>query len=289
VCFLSLLSFTAVCTQTLQELFLRTNPVNGQLTRVPTFFYLLSLHHRTLKDVMAVQHPEQRPLPFHYVVAVVSGVADALAAAANVGVVHLDMKDDNIMVDDPEAMEFEAEQIAARHATGAADSTAVDYSQCLRRFERQPVAVVVDWGVAMQFDGPWAVVVPVVDGKLSPPDGAQLYGNIAHASPELQIESARAEAALAAAKVAVAQTYQAKTAAEQSTCHLSVQSSPPLVSCDALESRMHSLLSVSAPISLSLSLPCSLSLSLSLSFSLSLSLSLSAPNSLSLNCRRHRC
>ena len=67
-----------VCEQTLKELFLRRNDVTGELTRVPTYFRLLSLHHRTLRDTVRVQHPRQRPLPFRYVIAVVSGIADAL-------------------------------------------------------------------------------------------------------------------------------------------------------------------------------------------------------------------
>ncbi len=196
--------------QTVKELFLRRNEVTGELTRVPTFFYLLSLHHRTLKDTVRVQHPQQRPLPFRYVIAVVSGIADALATAANVNVVHLDMKEENVMVDDPEAMDFEAEQIAADVAT-------VDYSNCIRRFEEPPEAVVVDWGVGMQFDDEWVVRVPVVDGKLAPPDGAQMWGNPAHASPELQVEWKRAGDELERAKGRVREAHQAKAAAVERT------------------------------------------------------------------------
>jgi hypothetical protein len=184
--------------------------------RVPTFFYLLSLHHRTLKDTVRVQHPEQRPLPFPYVIAVVSGIADALATAASVSVVHLDIKEDNVMVDDPEAMEFEAGQRAAAPA-GTADAMAVDYRQCFRRFEEPPEAVVVDWGVGMQFDDEWVVRVPVVDGKLATRDGAQLWGNPAHASPELQLEWGRAGDELERAKGRVREAHQAKAAAMEGT------------------------------------------------------------------------
>jgi serine/threonine protein kinase len=197
---------------------LKPNEETDELTRVPTFFYLLSLHHRTLKDTVRVQHPGQRPLPFRYVIAVVSGIADALAAAANVGVVHLDIKDDNIMVDDPEAMDFEAEQIAA-------GATVVDYSKLIRRFEEPPEAVVVDWGVGMEFDDEWVLRVPVVDGKLAPPDGAQLWGNPAHASPELHLELKRADDELKLAKTRVREAYQAKAAAVARTY------SPAAVQC----------------------------------------------------------
>jgi len=200
----------ALCEQTLKELFLKPREETDELTRVPTFFYVLSLHHRTLKATVRVQHPEQRPLPFRYVIAVVSGIADALAAAANVGVVHLDIKDDNIMVDDPEAMDFEAEQIAA-------GATVVDYSKLIRRFEEPPEAVVVDWGVGMQFDDEWVLRVRVVDGKLAPPDGAQLWGNPAHASPELQVEWKRAGDELERAKGRVREAHQAKAAAVERT------------------------------------------------------------------------
>ncbi len=185
---------------------------------MPAFFSLLSLHHRTLKDTIRVQHPEQRPLPFRYVIAVVSAIADALAAAVGVGVVHLDMKEDNVMVDDPEAMDFEAKQRAAAPA-GTADAMVVDYSKLIRRFERQPVAVVIDWGVAMPFEGDLVLRVParVVEGKLvmALPDGGLPWGNPRHASPELQVEWKRASDELERAKVAVVQAYQAKTAAER--------------------------------------------------------------------------
>jgi serine/threonine protein kinase len=182
---------------------------------------LLSLHHRTLLDVVRVQHPEQRPLPFRYVIAVVSGIADALEAAAHVGIVHLDIKADNIMVDDPEAMDFEAAQRAAAPAD-TADAMVVDYSKLIRRFERQPVAVVIDWGVAMLFEDDLILNVPVrkVSGRvtLAPPnDGAPTWGNGAHVSPELHMEWRCAEAELDRAKVAVLQANQARTAAMQRT------------------------------------------------------------------------
>ncbi len=175
---------------------------------MPAFFYLLSLHHRTLQDVVLAQHPLQRPLPFRYVIAVVSGIADALAAAADVGVVHLDIKEDNVMVDDPEAMDFEAEQIAV-------DATVVDYRQCHRRFEEPPEAVVVDWGTAMQVDEQWVVAVTAVGGNLALPEGAQPWGNQHNAGPELHIEWKRANDELERARVAVSQAYRAKIAAEQ--------------------------------------------------------------------------
>jgi hypothetical protein len=193
---------------------LKPNEVTGELTRVPTFFYVLSLHHRTLQDTVRVQHPEQRPLPFRYVIAVVSGIADALATAASVAVVHLDIKEDNIMVDDPEAMDFEAEQIAA-------DATVLDYSKLIRRFEEPPEAVVVDWGVGMQFDDEWVVRVParIVDGKLvmALPDGGLPWGNPRHASPELQLEWKRASDELEGAKGRVREAHQAKEAAVERT------------------------------------------------------------------------
>ncbi len=188
---------------------MKSNEVTGELMRVPTFFYLLSLHHRTLKDTIRDRHPEQRPLPFPYVVAVVSGIADALATAASVGVVHLDIKDDNIMVDDPEAMDFEVKQRAAAPA-GTADAIVVDYSKLIRRFEEPPETVVVDWGVAMQFDDEWVLRVPVVNGKLVPPDDAQLWGNPSHASPELQLEWKRAGDELERAKARVREAYYIK-------------------------------------------------------------------------------
>jgi serine/threonine protein kinase len=204
--------------QTLRDCFIKVNEVTGERQRVPACFSLLSLHHRTLKDTVRVQHPEQRPLPFRYVIAVVSGIADALAAAAGVGVVHLDMKEDNVMVDDPEAMDFEAEQRAAAPA-GTADAMVVDYSKLIRRFERQPVAVVIDWGVAMLFEGGLVrtAMVRSVAGtsELALPDGFQPWGNGTHASPELHIEWKRASDELERAKVAVVQAYQAKTVAEQ--------------------------------------------------------------------------
>jgi serine/threonine protein kinase len=191
-----------------RECFMKPDYTTGGLRRVSAFFYVLSLHHRTLQDVVLVQHPEQRPLPFRYVIAVVSGIADALEAAADVGVVHLDMKEDNVMVDDPEAMDFEAEQIAA-------DATTVDYSKLIRRFEEPPEAVVVDWGTAMQFVDEWVVVVPTTSGSLTLPEGAQPWGNQHHASPELCVEWRRATVELERATVAVAQAYRSKTAAEQ--------------------------------------------------------------------------
>jgi hypothetical protein len=187
---------------------LSPNEVTGELTRVPTYFRLLSLHHRTLRDTVRVQHPRQRPLPFRYVIAVVSSIADALAAAAAVGVVHLDMNEDNVMVDDPEAMDFEAEQLAA-------DATVVDYRQCIRRFEEPPEAVVVGWETVMHFDDEWVVRVPVVDGRLMPPDDAMSWGNPAHTSPELQVEWKRTSDELERAKAAVVQAYQVKAAAVQ--------------------------------------------------------------------------
>jgi serine/threonine protein kinase len=197
-----------VAEQVERECFTRPDFATGGVRRVPAFFYVLSLHHRTLLDTVLVQHPLQRPLPFRYVIAVVSGIADALEAAADVGVVHLDMKEDNVMVDDPEAMDFEAEQIAA-------DATAVDYRQCHRRFEEPPEAVVVDWGTAMQFVDEWVVVVPAVSGSLTLPEGAQPWGNQHHASPELCMEWKRASEELERANVAVAQAFRAKTTAER--------------------------------------------------------------------------
>jgi hypothetical protein len=138
------------------------------------------------------------------------------------------MKEDNVMVDDPEAMDFEAKQRAAAPA-GTADAMVVDYSKLIRRFERQPVAVVIDWGVAMPFDDSLVLRVPVriVDGKLvmALPDGGLPWGNPRHASPELQVEWKRASDELERAKVAVVQANQAKTAAEQgtsSTCSAAV-------------------------------------------------------------------
>ncbi len=206
--------------QTLQECFRKFNEVTAEEERVLAFFSLLPLYHRTLKHVVRLQHPKQRPLPFRYVIAVVSGIADALAAAAAVGVVHLDMKEDNVMVDDAESMDFEAAQRVAAPA-GDADTMDVDYSQCIRRFERPPVAVVVDWDVAMPFEDDFILQVPVrtVDGRqvLSLPDGVLPWGNGSHASPELHIEWKRASDALERAKVAVVQAFQAKTAAVDRT------------------------------------------------------------------------
>jgi serine/threonine protein kinase len=194
--------------------------VTAEVTRVPTFFYLLSLHHRTLLDTVQGLHPLQRPLPFRFVIAVISGIADALEAAANVGVVHLDIKEDNVMVDDPEAMDLEAEQRAAA-PSDVADTMVVDYSKCIRQFERPPTAVVIDWGVAMQFEGEWVLRVPArtVDGRvvLALPEGAQPWGNGHHACPELHIEWKRASDELERAKGAVAVAFQVKTAAEQRT------------------------------------------------------------------------
>jgi hypothetical protein len=183
---------------------------SGEAQRVPAFFYLLSLHHRTLDNILRVQHPEQRPLPFRYVVAVVCGIADALEAAAGVGVVHLDMKEDNVMVDDQEAMEFEAEQIAT-----AASTVHVDFGKCVRRFEKPPVAVVVDWGCALHFDAEWVLRVGVFDGKLVLPFEGRLWGNPSHASPELVISLRSASDELQVASVAVARAYRAKTVALQ--------------------------------------------------------------------------
>ncbi len=178
--------------------FERRNPFDGEVTRMPAFFFLLSLHHRKLVDVISTVHPLQGPLPFRYVIAIVSGIADALEAAAEQGVVHLDMKEDNVMVDDPEAMDFEAEQrAAARGGPETADSMVVDYSKLIRRFERPPVAVVIDWGIAKAFgmDGwVWRVPARTVDSMwtLALPDKAQPWGNHLHASPELHMEWTRA-------------------------------------------------------------------------------------------------
>jgi hypothetical protein len=195
---------------------------------VPAFFYLLSLHHRTLVKTVSEQHPEQRPLPFRYVVAIVSGLADALEAAAKAGVVHLDIKSDNVMVDDPEAMDFEAEQ-----------RDVVDYRKLVRRFERPPVTVVIDWGVAMHFNGDWVHVVTVGgDGRLALADGAQPWGNASHACPELHLEWKRANDALAAANIAVAQAHRAKTEAAQRTLLYTVCCVVPArVACGCLQCR----------------------------------------------------
>jgi hypothetical protein len=127
------------------------------------------------------------------------------------------MKEDNVMVDDPEAMDFEAEQIAA-------DATVVDYSKLIRRFEEPPEAVVVDWGTAMPFDGEWVLRVQarIVDGRLmlALPEGAQPWGNQQHASPELCMEWRRANDELDRAKAVVTRAYRAKTTAEQGVCSL---------------------------------------------------------------------
>jgi serine/threonine protein kinase len=172
--------------------------------RAPAFFALLSLHHRTLRDVVRVQHPAQQPLPFPYVVAVASGIADALAAAASVGVVHLDVNADNVMVDDAEAIDFEAAQRGA----------AVDYSRLVRRFERPPVAVVVDWGSALHVTTDKVLRVSVDDrGQLSLRDGAAPWGSHRHASPELFIEWKRAHDELERAKAAVSHAREAMAAA----------------------------------------------------------------------------
>jgi hypothetical protein len=122
-------------------------------------------------------------------------------------------------------MDFEAKQRAAAPA-GTADAMVVDYSKLIRRFERQPVAVVIDWGVAMLFDDSLVLRVPVriVDGRLmlALPDGFQPWGNGNHASPELHIEWKRASDELERAKVAVVQAYQAKTVAERGTSSVCV-------------------------------------------------------------------
>jgi serine/threonine protein kinase len=192
-------AFVDVTEQDDQEGFLKRNHVTGDVQRVPTFFYVLSLHHRTLKDVVQRQHPLQRPLPFSFVVAIVSGVADALAAAASKGVVHLDLKSDNIMA-----------------GGGDVDPNAdvdVDYSECIRRFEEPPVAVVIDWGMAMQFDAAseWKLHVPTVRGRLAL--GAQPWGNGEHAGPELHMALKRATSDLEAARDAVDAALQAMNAA----------------------------------------------------------------------------
>jgi hypothetical protein len=186
--------------------------------RAPGLFYLLPLHHRTLKEVVRVQHPEQRPLPFRYVVTVISSIADALEAAARVGVVHLDIQEENVMVDDPESMAFDAEQRAAA-PPDTADELVVDFSKCRRRYERPPAAVVVGWTAAKAFDADaaWVVHVPVVDGNLTLPDRSQPWGNAYLASPELQVEWRRAAHELERAKVGVCQAYQAKTSAANRT------------------------------------------------------------------------
>jgi hypothetical protein len=197
-------------------MFTKQNSVTGEVKRVPTFFYLLSLHHRTLKDVVLTQHPDQRPLPFRYVIAVVSGIADALEAAADVGVVHLDMKEDNIMVDDPEAMDFEAERVVADA------EIVVDYSQCHRQFERPPVTVVIDWGVAMHFSGEWTLraAVHTNGGRvtLALPDGAQPWGNGSHASPELHTAWKRGHDELERAGIEAQRAHQAMRDAMERTC-----------------------------------------------------------------------
>ncbi len=186
-----------------------------------------------------MQHPEQRPLPLRYVVAIVSGIADALAAAAAVGVVHLDICEENIMVDDAEAMAFEAEQRAAV-PLGVADATTVDYSHLHRRFERPPVAVVTGWDAGRYWnpqnpdaftlrwrnrdfrrlegrDAPWhdrrresLELELELELERKPP-----FNDPSRASPELQVEWNRAREALEQADVAVAQAREAVAAAVQ--------------------------------------------------------------------------
>jgi hypothetical protein len=181
------------------------------VTRVPAHFYLLSLHHRTLSDVLRRQHP----LPFNFVVAIVSGIADALEAAASKGVVHLNMSADNVMVDEPEMVAYEADR---RHAAGAAaggdgglaEGIDVEYSECIRRFEEPPVAVVTNWGASMVFDAAaakWVLRVPTAQGRLSLT--GQPWGSDKHADPELHISLARVRGVLAAGKAAADAAYAA--------------------------------------------------------------------------------
>ncbi len=171
---------------------------------MPAHFYLLSLHQRTLSDVLRRQHPLQMPLPFNFVVAIVSGIADALEAAASKGVVHLNMSADNVMVDEPEMVAYQsvrrraaaagAVAVAAGGDGGIAEDIDVEYSACIRRFEEPPVAVVTNWGASMVFDhaaaAEWVVRVPTERGRLVL--AGQPWGSEKHACPELHTSLARA-------------------------------------------------------------------------------------------------
>jgi hypothetical protein len=203
-----------------------------EVWRAPALFYLRSLPHRTLRDVVQ----GQRPLPLRYVVAIVSGIADALAAAAAVGVVHLGICEENIMVDDQEATDFEAEQRTAV-PLGAADAPMMDYSHLHRRFERPPVAVVTGWDGGIYWDpeesrNPGAAAFSLLWRRGSsrcPLEGLDVpwrdrscwssqkppLNDPSRASPELEVEWKRAREALEQADVAVAQAREAVAAAVQ--------------------------------------------------------------------------
>ncbi len=69
----------------------------------------------------------------------------------------------------------------------------------------------------MQFDGEWVLRVTAVGGSLTLPEGAQPWGNPAHASPELHLEWKRAEDELERAKGRIREAHQAKAAAMERT------------------------------------------------------------------------
>jgi serine/threonine protein kinase len=198
---------------------------------MPAHFYLLSLHHRTLSDVLRRQHPLQTPLPFSFVVAIVSGIADALEAAASKGVVHLNMSADNVMVDEPEMVAHEADRrraaaagavaVAAGGDGGIAEDIDVEYSVCIRRFEEPPVAVVTNWGASMVFDvaaSKWVLPQAQLRDRLMAI--GQPWSSNKHAAPELHIALARAKSELTPLKDVSDAAQHAIASAPTGVCRL---------------------------------------------------------------------
>lgn len=80
-----------------QELVWRVNPVTGDRTMRKSTMFVTALHSRTLDAALREMGRGARPIRF--VVRVLADVATALDHCLQYGVVHLDIKPDNILLD----------------------------------------------------------------------------------------------------------------------------------------------------------------------------------------------